>query len=82
MPVNGRTTINVTMDEDLEQFNKVVVVGYGTQSRAVVTGAIATVGAEELSALPVTSAEQALQGRAAGVSIVSRISWNCSRYKN
>lgn len=70
-PVNGRTTINITMAEDLEQLDEVVVVGYGTQSRAEVTGAIVTVDADELSALPVTSAEQALQGRAAGVTIVN-----------
>ncbi|MBL4879730.1 MAG: TonB-dependent receptor [Oleispira sp.] len=69
--VNASSTINVTMDEDLEQLEEVVVVGYGTQSRAEVTGAIVTVGSDELSVLPITSAEQALQGRAAGVSIIN-----------
>lgn len=69
--VNGQTTLNVTMADDLQALEEVVVVGYGTQSRAEVTGAISTVGAEEISALPVTSAEQALQGRAAGVSVIN-----------
>lgn len=66
LPVNGRTTINISMSEDLQALDEVVVVGYGTQSRAEVTGAITTVGSEEISALPVASADQALQGRAAG----------------
>ena len=71
VPVNGNSTINIQLTEDLQALDEVVVVGYGTQSRAEVTGAIATVDSEELSALPVTSAEQALQGRAAGISIVN-----------
>ena len=71
IPINGRTTIDIGMVVDLQALEEVVVVGYGTQSRAEVTGAIATVNSEELSALPVTSAEQALQGRAAGVSIIN-----------
>ena len=69
--VNSRTSINVTMAEDLQALEEVVVVGYGTQSRAEVTGAISTVGADELSALPVATADQALQGRAAGVIVVN-----------
>lgn len=38
LPVNGRTTINISMSEDLQALDEVVVVGYGTQSRAEVTG--------------------------------------------
>lgn len=71
LPVNGRTTINISMSEDLQALDEVVVVGYGTQSRAEVTGAITTVGSEEISALPVASADQALQGRAAGVTVLN-----------
>ncbi|MDO6819437.1 TonB-dependent receptor [Zobellia sp. 1_MG-2023] len=69
--VGNRTSINVSLQEDAQALDEVVVVGYGTQSRAEVTGAIATVGAEELSALPVASADQALQGRAAGVTVLN-----------
>lgn len=69
--VNGRTSISVSMAEDLEALDEVVVVGYGTQSRAEVTGAITTVGSEEISALPVATADQALQGRAAGVTVLN-----------
>lgn len=69
--VGNQTTVNVNLQEDAEALDEVVVVGYGTQSRAEVTGAISTVGADELSALPVASADQALQGRAAGVTVLN-----------
>ena len=69
--VNGQTTINATLAEDLQALDEVVVVGYGTQSRAEVTGAITTVGSEEISSLPVATADQALQGRAAGVTVLN-----------
>lgn len=71
IPVNGRTSINVSLAEDLQALDEVVVVAYGSQSRSEVTGAISTVGAEEISALPVATADQALQGRAAGVTVTN-----------
>ncbi len=70
IPVSGRTSINITLEEDLQALDEVVVVGYGSQSRAAVTGAISSVGAEEIAALPVANATEALQGRAAGVTVV------------
>jgi TonB-dependent starch-binding outer membrane protein SusC len=69
--VNGRTTINVSLAEDLTALDEVVVVGYGAQSRASVTGAISSVKAEQIQALPVANAVEALQGRAAGVLVVN-----------
>src|SRR5690606_5516472 len=69
--VSGQSVINVTLQEDLQSLDEVVVVGYGTQTRAAVTGAISSIGSEEMSALPITNAEQALQGRAAGVTVVN-----------
>src|SRR5690606_13313819 len=48
-----------------------IVVGYGTQERARVTGAISSISSEEISELPVASLDQALQGRAAGVNIAN-----------
>jgi len=69
--VGQRTEITITMIGSAEALDEVVVVGYGSQSRAEVTGAIASVDAEEITALPVTNAEQALQGRAAGVSVIN-----------
>ena len=70
--VGSRTTIDVILQESAEGLDEIVVVAYGKQSRKTVTGAIATVNADEMAALPVTNAESALQGRAAGVTIVNR----------
>lgn len=69
--VGNKTEINVALEESSETLDEIVVVAYGTQSRATVTGAVSTIDAEEIGALPVTNAEQALQGRAAGLTIVN-----------
>ncbi|MDW7693625.1 TonB-dependent receptor [Flammeovirgaceae bacterium SG7u.111] len=69
--VGSQSQINITLEPDLAQLEEVVVVGYGTQKRAEVTGAISSIGAEAIKEVPITSAEQALQGRAAGVTVVS-----------
>ncbi|QNE39042.1 TonB-dependent receptor [Hymenobacter sp. NBH84] len=71
VPVDGRTAINITMGADTKTLNEVVVVGYGTQRKADVTGAIGSVKAEEIANRPVANAEQALQGKIAGVNITS-----------
>ncbi|RIV17585.1 TonB-dependent receptor [Fibrisoma montanum] len=69
-PVQG-PTLNVTLQEDARSLNEVVVVGYGTQRKADVTGAISSVKAQDIANRPVLSAEQALQGKAAGVLITT-----------
>ncbi|CAH8296740.1 TonB-linked SusC/RagA family outer membrane protein [Mariniflexile fucanivorans] len=69
--VGSQTKIDVILKESLQALSEVVVVGYGKQSRATVTGAISTVKSEDISALPVTNAESALQGRAAGLTITN-----------
>lgn len=71
IPVKGQSTIKVTLEEDTETLDEVVVVGYGVQKKSDVTGAMASVGAKEIEARPVTNALQALQGKAAGVDITS-----------
>ncbi|MFD2785737.1 SusC/RagA family TonB-linked outer membrane protein [Hymenobacter rubripertinctus] len=63
--------IVVTMAEDLRALSEVVVVGYGTQERGSVTGAVSSVSAKEIASQPVADATQALQGRAAGVTVTS-----------
>ncbi|GGF04112.1 SusC/RagA family TonB-linked outer membrane protein [Hymenobacter cavernae] len=68
---NATTTLNITLTEDTQALKEVVVVGYGTQERQSVTGAVASVSAREITAQPVPDAAQAIQGRAAGVQIVS-----------
>lgn len=67
--INGRTTINVTM-QAAGQLQEVVVVGYGTQKRAVVSGAVATVKGAELAKSPTVNLSNSLGGRMAGVTAV------------
>lgn len=69
--VGGQASINVSLEEDVNALEEVVVVGYGTQKKSDITGSVSSVKAEELAAFPVLSAEQALQGRAAGVAVQS-----------
>ncbi|GHT21563.1 SusC/RagA family TonB-linked outer membrane protein [Bacteroidia bacterium] len=62
VPVNGQTTINVTLAEDVGTLDEVVVVGFGTQKKVNLTGAISTVSAEAFESRPVSNIGQALQG--------------------
>ncbi|QNF31463.1 SusC/RagA family TonB-linked outer membrane protein [Adhaeribacter swui] len=71
VPVSGPGPVNVTLTEDTKALEEVVVVGYGTQKKESVTGAISSVSAKQISELPVPSVAQAIQGRAAGVSVVN-----------
>lgn len=66
---------NITLHEDSEMIDEVVVVGYGVQRKRDVTGAMTSVDAGKIAAVPVTSASEALQGRASGV-LVSQDSWS------
>lgn len=67
--VTSQPVINVTMKEDSKLLDEVVVVGYGTMKRSDITGSVVSVSAEEMKKTVVTSVDQALQGRAAGVSV-------------
>ncbi len=69
--VSGKNAINVTLQEDRQMLDDVVVVGYGVQKKSDVTGAMASVSTEELNARPVNNALEALQGKAAGVDITT-----------
>ncbi len=67
--VTGKTKIDVTLVEQTSKLNEVVVVGYGTQKRTNLTGAVATVGGEELTKRPVVNAAAMLQGTMPGVQV-------------
>jgi TonB-linked SusC/RagA family outer membrane protein len=67
--VNGQSQINVSLAEDVASLSEVVVVGYGSQKKSQLTGAISQVSAKQISEMPITSLGQALQGRAAGVDV-------------
>lgn len=67
----GKTSYEITLKEDYEQLDELVVVGYGVQRKSDVTGALTRVNAEELNSRPVNNAFEALQGKAAGVDITT-----------
>ena len=69
--IAGQSTVNVSLEEDTNALDEVVVVGYGTQKKSDITGSVSSVSSEEINAFPVLNAEQALQGRAAGVVVQS-----------
>ena len=70
VPVNGRSTINVTLEEDQQSLQEVVVIGYGTVKKSDLTGSVVSVSSADIKAVPVATFDQALQGRAAGVQVV------------
>ncbi|WP_436416769.1 SusC/RagA family TonB-linked outer membrane protein [Petrimonas sp.] len=67
--VNGRTNIEVILSEDTELLDEVIVVGYGTMRKRDLTGSVSSVKSEDIQRSPVTSLDQALQGKAAGVQV-------------
>jgi len=69
IPVNGQSTVNITLEEDASQLEEVVVVGYGTQKKATLTGSVATVGGEDLEKSSSPNLGTALAGKVAGLYI-------------
>ncbi len=67
VPVNNQTTINLAMDEDLASLDEVVVVGYGTQKRGTITGAVGAVKGKELTKSPAVNLTNTLAGRVSGL---------------
>lgn len=69
--VGAGGVLNVSLTESIGNLNEVVVVGYGTQKKSVVTGAISGVRAADLENQPVNRIEQSLQGRTSGLTVSS-----------
>lgn len=69
VPLEGQSVVSVSLEESASGLDEVVVVGYGTQKRANLTGAVSTVSAEVIENRPITSAATALQGTTSGVFI-------------
>lgn len=65
--VNGRTTINVVMQEDNMLIDEVVVVGYGVQRKSDLTGAVGSIKSDDLKKISTPNVANALQGRVSGV---------------
>ncbi|MBE6287074.1 MAG: TonB-dependent receptor [Mediterranea massiliensis] len=71
VPVAGKTTISVTLQEDNEMLDEVVVVGFGTQKKVNLTGSVGVTTSKELESRPVSTATQALQGLVPGLNITT-----------
>ncbi len=67
--VGTQTAIDVTLTPSVETLSEIVVIGYGEVRKSDLTGSVSSVKSEELRAVPTTSFDQALQGRAAGVMV-------------
>lgn len=71
IPLDGQTTLEVTLGEGAQSLDEIVVVGYGIQRKSDVTGSISAIKSEEISRLPTPNVTQALQGRVSGVQVTS-----------
>ena len=69
--VGNKSSLDITLAEDTQKLDEVVVVGYGSFKKSDLTGAISQIKGEEISALPLRSASDALQGKVAGVTITA-----------
>ena len=67
--VGNQSAVNLTLVADTRALNEVVVVGYGTQKKSQLTGAISSVTAKQITEMPITNIGQAMQGRVAGVDV-------------
>jgi TonB-dependent starch-binding outer membrane protein SusC len=68
-PFTGPGTINITLADDTKALQEVVVIGYGTQKKAEITNAVATMNAEKLTERPIARVDQALVGQMSGVRV-------------
>ncbi|SIS41610.1 iron complex outermembrane recepter protein [Zobellia uliginosa] len=69
IPVNGQSTINVTLQEDAQALDEVVIIGYGSTTVKDATGSVASVTSEDFNKGVISSPEQLIQGKTAGVQI-------------
>lgn len=69
IPVDGRTTIDLVMQEDIARLDELVVVGYGLQKRSDVTGAVTDVDMRKLESRPIADVGRGLQGLVPGLSV-------------
>ena len=72
VPVGNQSVINTTLEEDVRALEEVVVVGYGEQRKATITGSVTSVAGKEIAQTPVMNVSNALAGRLPGVTAVTR----------
>ncbi|GGW28310.1 SusC/RagA family TonB-linked outer membrane protein [Arenibacter certesii] len=71
VPLNGQSTVSVNLEEKASGLDEVVLIGYGSQKKSDLTGAVGSVKAEELAERPAASLNQAMAGRVSGVNVSS-----------
>lgn len=69
--IGNKSVLNVTLENDVKDLAEVVVIGYGTARKADITSSISSVSEKDIKNLPVPGADQALQGKVAGVTVTS-----------
>ena len=69
--INNRSTINVALKPDTKALEEVVVIGYGTAERKDLTGAVTSLAAKDIAAVPVSNVAEAMKGRMAGVQVTT-----------
>lgn len=69
IPAAGKTNLNITLNEDSETLEEVVVVGYGTQKKVNLTGSVSSVSAKDIQDVPTSNTASLLQGRMPGLVI-------------
>ena len=69
--IGDKNVVDVQLEEDIQGLEEVVAVGYGTERKKDITGAVSVVNMKELKAMPAVSADRALQGLASGVNVIS-----------
>lgn len=71
VPINGRSIVDISLIEDIATLSEVIVIGYGTQKKSDLTGAVASIKGSSLQQIATSDPNQALQGRAAGVQVTN-----------
>ncbi|GAA5225282.1 SusC/RagA family TonB-linked outer membrane protein [Membranihabitans marinus] len=74
VPINGRSNLTITLEQNSELLDEVVIVGYGVQRKGSTTGAMSSVKAEEITKTPITNIAQGIQSRVSGVQITQNSS--------
>jgi len=69
IPVGDRTTINVTLEEEMQKLDEVIVIGYGSSSKKMLSSSVSNVSAEEIQESVSSGIQEALQGKTSGVQI-------------
>ncbi|GAY29039.1 TonB-dependent receptor [Prevotella sp. MGM1] len=69
--VKGKSSVNVTLEDDATTLNDVVVIGYGTVRKKDLTGAVSSVSAKQIENIPVSNISEAMTGKMAGVNITT-----------